>query len=45
MEKLQGQDTVLIELGFDYPTRKQKLSDFANQFFEGGATTGVSNHA
>jgi hypothetical protein len=45
MEKLQTQDTCLIELDFDYPTRKQKLSDFANQFFEGSAAIGVSNHA
>lgn len=44
MEKLQTQDTSLIELDFDYPTRKQKLSDFANQFFEGGATIGGLSH-
>lgn len=33
MSKLQAQNACLIELGFDYDTRKQKLTDFAGAFF------------
>jgi frataxin-like iron-binding protein CyaY len=40
MEKLQTQDTCLIELGFNYKQRKSALKDYATKFFDGGATTG-----
>ena len=45
MEKLQTQDTCLIELGFNYEQRKSALKDYATKFFEGGATTGGLSNA
>lgn len=39
MNKLQAQNTSLIELGFDYERRKSALKDYVAKFFSCGATT------
>jgi hypothetical protein len=45
MEKLQVQDTCLIELGFNYEQRKSALKDYATRFFQDGAVIGGLNYA